>query len=352
MIKNILVIRRDNIGDLVCTTPLISNLHKAYPDANIDVLVNSYNAPVVENNPEIDNVYVYKKAKHCAPGESKIKTYLDRFKTYFEMRRKGIDVAILAGAGYNRRALRVAKLVGARRVIGYAKSGQNDDGAITDVVPYENIKGNHEVELINRLAEPLGINIQPPASTLKPSAEELERVKAFLRSQGLDENTSPIGLHISARKPSNRWTEANYIQLILRIWETYQRPVMLFWSPGSKDNILHPGDDELAESIREKCSSVPLLPFPTQKLAELIAGVSVCKPFICSDGGAMHIAAATQCPILCFFGNSEAWKWYPWGTPHRLIQKPSLEVADISVDEAFGQLQSLITEIEQPGFNE
>lgn len=344
MIKNILVIRRDNIGDLVCTTPLISNLHKAFPDANIDVLVNSYNAPVVENNPEINNVYVYKKAKHCAEGESKVKVYLDRFKTYFEMRRKGIDVAILAGVGYNKRALRVAKLVGARRIIGYAKSDQNTDGAITDVLPYKNIEGYHEVELINRLAQPLGVDLPPPPSTLKPSDKELTKVKEFLRSKGINKDVSPIGLHISARKPSNRWTEENYVQLIQRIWKEYQRPVMLFWSPGSKNNILHPGDDELAESIKEKCSSVPLLSFPTQKLEELVAGVSVCKPFICSDGGAMHIAAATGCPILCFFGNSEAWKWYPWGTPHRLIQKPSLEVSDISVEEAFDQLQGLMAE--------
>ena len=33
-----LIIRRDNIGDLVCTTPLLAMLRKAQPDADIAVL--------------------------------------------------------------------------------------------------------------------------------------------------------------------------------------------------------------------------------------------------------------------------------------------------------------------------
>lgn len=38
--KNILIIRRDNIGDLVCTTPLIEGVKIAYPDAKVYLLIN------------------------------------------------------------------------------------------------------------------------------------------------------------------------------------------------------------------------------------------------------------------------------------------------------------------------
>ncbi|MHB8536282.1 MAG: glycosyltransferase family 9 protein, partial [Sulfuricaulis sp.] len=51
--RRFLVIRRDNIGDLVCTTPLIHALRQRYPKARLCLLVNSYNRPVVENNPDI-----------------------------------------------------------------------------------------------------------------------------------------------------------------------------------------------------------------------------------------------------------------------------------------------------------
>ena len=66
----ILVIRRDNIGDLVCTTPLFAALRARYPQAHIAALVNSYNAAVLEGNRDVDAVYAYTKLKHRAPGDS------------------------------------------------------------------------------------------------------------------------------------------------------------------------------------------------------------------------------------------------------------------------------------------
>ena len=49
-LNSILVIRRDNIGDLVCTLPLISALRRHYPNARIEALVNSYNCDVLDGN--------------------------------------------------------------------------------------------------------------------------------------------------------------------------------------------------------------------------------------------------------------------------------------------------------------
>ena len=341
MQKNILIIRRDNIGDLICTTPLISNLRKSFPEANIDVFVNSYNSPVISENSEINNIYIYKKAKHKTHNESILKIYMQRFSTYFAMRKKGIDIAILAGGAENKRSLKVAKMVGAKQIIGYSYSDSVDFGIITPI-NIDKTEGMHEVELTNFLASPLGIKETPPACSLTPTPFYLDKAKTYLRDNGLSENQQPIGIHISARKPSNRWTEKNYVELIYQVWSKYQRPIMLFWSPGSKDNPLHPGDDELAKSIQHQCENIMLLPYPTQSLEQLIAGLSLCGPVICSDGGAMHIAAAVGCPILCFFGDSDALRWHPWGVKHVLLQKDSLSVADISVDETLQALEALI----------
>lgn len=57
MPSKILFIRRDNIGDLICTTPAIHTVRKEYPDAKIGILVNSYNADAIINNPDIDEIY-------------------------------------------------------------------------------------------------------------------------------------------------------------------------------------------------------------------------------------------------------------------------------------------------------
>ena len=73
--NRILVIRRDNIGDLVCTTPLLAALRRRFPAAWIGALVNSYNATVLDRNPDLDEVFVYRKLKHLGPGESGIRYF-------------------------------------------------------------------------------------------------------------------------------------------------------------------------------------------------------------------------------------------------------------------------------------
>lgn len=56
--RRILVIRRDNIGDLVCTLPLIRALREYFPRAWIGALANSYNRDVLMGNPDL---------KRCSP---------------------------------------------------------------------------------------------------------------------------------------------------------------------------------------------------------------------------------------------------------------------------------------------
>lgn len=74
----VLVVRRDNIGDLVCTTPLFTALRRRYPQAWIGALVNSYNAPVLERNPDVNEVFAYTKLKHLEKGASALATLRSR----------------------------------------------------------------------------------------------------------------------------------------------------------------------------------------------------------------------------------------------------------------------------------
>ena len=83
----ILVIRRDNIGDLVCTTPLLAALRRAKPGAWIGALVNSYNAPVLERNPDVDAVIPYRKLKHLEPGDWALAALGERAAAFWRDRR-------------------------------------------------------------------------------------------------------------------------------------------------------------------------------------------------------------------------------------------------------------------------
>jgi len=55
---NILILRPDHIGDMLLTTPLLSLLRKSFPKWKISILSGSWALPVLENNPNIDDIVV------------------------------------------------------------------------------------------------------------------------------------------------------------------------------------------------------------------------------------------------------------------------------------------------------
>ncbi|MDP2827187.1 MAG: glycosyltransferase family 9 protein [Sulfuricellaceae bacterium] len=337
-----LVIRRDNIGDLVCATPLIHALRQHYPAATITALVNSYNAPVLANNPDIDAVFAYTKAKHRPPGTSVLKVYWDRLRLFAHLRKHRFDYAILAAPGFQPRLIRLARLAGAKHILGFIESTKPGASAIDIGVPYEAGKPQHEVEAVFQLLTMLGINELPPPLQVLPQASEVARAKDVLYSAIPARSPLLIGIHISARKPGQRWPSQNFASLMKCLHEEHRTAFMLFWSPGSAHNPLHPGDDEKAAEILAAVEGLPVLAYPTHHLSELIAGLSLCDAVICSDGGAMHLAAGLGKPILCFFGNSDASRWHPWGVPYRLLQPASKLVADISVEEVQAGFSALL----------
>lgn len=314
----ILVIRRDNIGDLICTTPLLAALRRQWPQAWVGVLANRYNASILNGNQDIDEVFAYEKAKHRAAGKSRLSVWFDTARLLWRLRHMRLDLVLCASPG----AQRFARLLRARRIIDMDRTGSW-----------------HEAEIAFRLLEPLGIAAAPGPLVLNPNASQVERMRNRL---DLTAQERRIGIHISARKPRQRWHEEHFAELIRRLLSGgHADRILLFWAPGAEDDRLHPGDDGKAARLMEMLQGLPVTPVPTHELSELVAGISLADAVVCSDGGAMHVAAGLGKPIVCFFGNSSAKRWHPWGVPYELLQKPSQDVADIGVDEAYEALRRL-----------
>ena len=335
----ILVIRRDNIGDLILTTPLIHALRRRYPEAWIGALVNSYNARVLEANPDLDEVFIYTKAKHRGSA-SVWSAYWSTISLILRLRGMHVDIAILASPAASSKARMFARRIKAKTIAGFGESTSPGYGLTAGAAgPL------HEVEEAFRIAPLFGIDGPPPRTAVFANEREVASARSQI-AHALPRNSTLIGVHISARKVNQRWPAEKFVEFLLKLRE--RQPdiaFVLFWSPGESDNPTHPGDDAKAHQILEQLGNFPITPFPTIALSDLFAGLAVCELVICSDGGAMHAAAALGKPILCFFGNSDARQWHPWGVQYRLMQPKSENVSDISVDQAldkFCELQSAI----------
>ncbi|MBK8759866.1 MAG: glycosyltransferase family 9 protein [Sulfuritalea sp.] len=357
----ILIIRRDNIGDLVCTAPLIAALRQRFPAAWLGALVNSYNAPVLEGNPDLDEMFVYTKAKHRSGNESLAAILWRRLRMMRRLRAMAIDDVIVATTSPQPRAVKLARWLKPKRVIGFGAVAGLDISLPVDT------DARHEVEDVFRIAKIYGIDGVPPPCRVVAGA--VSPAPALCVAS----ETLTIGVHISARKPSQRWPAERFARTMHAIAAGGPVRFLLLWSPGDDDNPRHPGDDAKAREVMQGVGAgslcIPGIPLarreaesrvcrdrgqvtviarPTRTLPDLIAALAECRAVICADGGAMHLAAGLGLPVVCLFGNSGAARWHPWGVPYRLLQKPSLDVADIAVDEVVAAFNSLRDDIPEP----
>jgi len=299
---SILIVRRDNIGDLVCTTPLIEALRERHPRAWLGALVNTYNAPVLDRNPSLDAVFAYEKLKHRSGGL--LANVLHTVKTLARLRIARLDYALVPLG--TPQALKLAAALKPERLIAGDAS-------------YSGTR--HEVERVFALGASLGVHGAPGPMRVYPEPALQARVRTQLGDGPL------AAVHISARQEIRRWPLERYAEVLKAI--SSRQKTALMWSPGPRSDPRHPGDDEAASNLMEMVRGANVVAVPTPDLATLIAAVSQVDWMLCPDGGALHIAAALGKPVVALWGDSPVQRWRPWQVPHVVVQPPSKNLADL-----------------------
>jgi ADP-heptose:LPS heptosyltransferase len=310
----ILILRRDNIGDLVCTTPLLAGLRARLPQAWLGALVTTYNSEVLANNPALDEMFALEKLKHRSGGL--ISHFRSRLGQQSRLRQQKIDCVLVPAP--SPQSLKLARSLKPGEVI-----------AAPTAFPAR----MHEVERTFELGRSLGVAGVP--GPLQVFADE-ERALELAQEIGAGPFTA---VHISARRPAQRWPLERYAALAARL--SKHGKVMLLWAPGSRDNPRHPGDDEAAQQVCNMASSPAVLPVATPDLKSLIAALSLAGRVICPDGGAMHLAAALGKPVVALFGDSSVNRWRPWGVTHRVVQPESRDLAGLALEPVLEAFQAL-----------
>jgi ADP-heptose:LPS heptosyltransferase len=310
----ILIIRRDNIGDLVCTTPLIDALRARYPEAWLGALVNSYNADVLAGNPALDAVHVYEKLKHRSG--SLLSNISNRMRLASSLRGKKLD-EVLAPSAWPQ-ALKIAARLGAARVLSSSPLWEADP--------------RHEVERAFSLGAALGVQGAPGPMRIFPDAATVAAVK-----KSVPAGRPLVAIHISARQAIRRWPLQRYAALIKELGRS--ATVMLLWSPGAAGDSRHPGDDDAARCFPEMEN---LAKVATPDLRTLVAALSLADRVICPDGGAMHLAAALGKPVVALWADSPVERWRPWQVPHRVVRPESKNLADLDLGPVLDAYAGLV----------
>jgi heptosyltransferase-3 len=310
----VLILRRDNIGDLVCTTPLIDALRAQRPRGWLGALVTTYNAAVLARNPALDEMFVYEKLKHRSGGLlSHLRT---RLAQAARLRAREIDCVLVPAP--TPQSLKLARSLKPAQVI-----------AAPTAFPAQ----MHEVERSFDVGKKLGLGGKPGPLRVYPDPKHVDALRARLGAGPF------VAVHISARRPAQRWPLDRYVELIGAL--SARGKVMLLWAPGARGDVRHPGDDEAAREIQDRLKPGSAAAVPTPDLETLIAALSLAERVVCPDGGAMHLAAALGKPVVALFGDSPVERWRPWGVPHRVVRPESRHLADLPLAPVLAAFEEL-----------
>ncbi len=295
----ILLVRNDNVGDLICTTPAIEALRKRYPDNQIDIVVNSYNYDAIYNNPFVDTIYCYTKPKHKKSFVDKLKAGLGKLKILLDIWKEDYDVVVVFRSGYSKSAELFSNITNAKYKVGVKNSKGKDNFNIHTKADHS----KNEVEFCFDCLKEFDVKLNG------------ENTRYFIDEALSDKYTDYkdyILFHISSRIKENQYSKENFKKVIDSL---------------DYDNIVISAEPMDFESVRwiEKNTKAKFI--QTSSLQDLGGLIKNVKLFITLDGGAMHLGPAVNTKTISISGKTNMDKWYPWGYKDLVIQDKS-KIAD------------------------
>jgi heptosyltransferase III len=316
----ILIVKRDKIGDLLLTTPLIAHLREALPGAAIHVLANDYNAWIVADNPHVDRVWVYRRTRHA--GTVRVTAAFGQLRQFFALRAERFDVAIAAAGGESPRAIRRALAARAARTIAYAANAARYRG-LTDALAVPD--AGHEAQRVIGLAAPLGV--APPAVLPEPQFRVPAGWRAaaarWLAEVGFEAGRYVV-IGISARAPAMQPSKAQVLRWARRLHDEYGLATALQSTPGGADNRLYPGSEALARDIL--AAAAPELRLMPDGLPAAVGIIDLARTSVLPESGLMHLAAASPGGVVAVWADSALQstpaRWGPLGRRASVVVAP------------------------------
>ncbi len=329
-VQRILVVHKYNIGDILCSTPALRALRRAFPLAHIAILVAEHCRAVVEGNPDLSGIFTYTKAKHRS-GLRAVWSLLELARVIRALRRQRFNLAIALGRPAGRSSAWLAYISGAPWRLGYSSPALRPFRFFLNLGQDSRGTALHEVDACLELLASIGIPAAGRELTLVPDPEARAAMSRRLGGVGIPNGTGRALVHISNRREASRWPPSSFVRAADLLRERLGYSILLSWSPGDATNPLFPGDDDKAEEVAGGMRTRPIL-LRTPTLTDLIAAVSVSDLVLSSDGGLMHIAAALDVPQVVLFGRTDTRQWAPVSRKCLVLQRDG-RADRISVDE-------------------
>jgi len=275
--RRLLVIQTAFLGDVVLTTPLFRALRRLHPGARIAALVTPQAAPLVAQDPHLDEILTYDKKG----GESWV--------AVVRRIRAGRYDTVIAPHRSHRTSL-LALTSGARDRVGFRDAGF--PWAYTHRVPRP--LAQHEVDRNLRLLRGLGAEPQPADRVLHVgyTAREAAEVAAVLEGSDVAPAAPLAGLSPGSVWATKRWHAEGFTAVGRGLQDRGWKVVLL----GGPD------DRELTERVAGGIGPGVVNAAGVTSLKALAAWMDRLGVLVTNDSSPLHVAAARGTPVVAVFG--------------------------------------------------
>ncbi|MBU8871193.1 MAG: glycosyltransferase family 9 protein [Gemmatimonadales bacterium] len=323
----ILVVRQQNqMGDMVCATPVFRALRENFPEAEIGLVTAPVNVEVVRHNPHLDRIFTFDQRMWRNPG--RLLAFLREVRGF-----QAELVFVLASVSFSVTSAGIGLASGAKWVVGADSLpfGLDLSRHIFSLeMPSRKEVTGHAIEHSLAPMRAIGINTADLSTVVVPAPGELAKAEEIRLELGLEQGFWAI--HPGAGKKQNIWPAAGFAQVMRRALEMGAR-ILLLHGPADRE-VLAELEELLADEMGRGVLAAP--PCPVGVGAALLDGAD---RFLCNDTGIMHIAGALGVPTLALFGPTDPDLWKPPVDSVKALRRP----ADATNDRAyeFGGMENI-----------
>ncbi len=294
--KKILIINIFGIGDVLFTTPLISNLKSHTPDSFIGYIANKRAAAVLTGNPKVDKVFIYEKDDYTDLYRKSKIAFIKKLSTALaEIKKEKFDLVI--DLSLHKHASFLMWLIGIKQRMGF--NYKNRSPFLTKKIRLEGYEGKHVVDHYLSLLEEIGISAAHETLELFPSKADQKKAEDWLKNQGIRPGELIVGIvpggGASWGKAATykRWPAIKYAELADKMVEKFSAKIILMGDIFEQELCL-----QVKKAMRQKAFEVQ----GETTLGEFAALLAKCRLAIVNDGGPLHIAVAAGTKTVSIFG--------------------------------------------------
>ena len=246
---NIIIINPFGIGDCLFAAPLVHSLKDAFPNGKIGFLCNKRTAPLLRNNPFIDQIFIYERDDFKRLQSVSWFSWFKEFNSFIRQIRNGkfdlaIDLSLASHLGF------FLWLAGIKRRIGY--NYKNRGWLLTDSLKLEGYEGRHIVEYYNAILSLIKVNPKYKKPELYLDKDDQAFADKTFKDNNIDK-AKPIiaiapggGASWGKEAYLKYWPAESYKALIHKILDKYKAAVIILGDSNDKELFIRHCDPALA----------------------------------------------------------------------------------------------------------